>query len=229
MRLPLTRSKELPMTPLEQANQPEPPPPASPLGLLPLLAMMAIVAGAVYWVVSGNCPLCPRAAQEPDARKGVGQPLPFVEVRPLTGDGTPVSIAELKDHVTLLNLWGPWCPPCRSELSHMAELAKRFAGHEAFRLLAISYPQSGPSDDVQSLRENTEALLRQLKVDVPTYYDPGDATEAAVRNLIAEKGYPTSVLLDRQGVIRAIWVGYRPGLETEMERHIGLLLEEKVK
>jgi thiol-disulfide isomerase/thioredoxin len=216
------------MTLPEQTDQPEPPP-ASLFGLAPLLAMVAIVAGVVFWFVSGNCPLCPRTPQEPDVRKGVGQPLPFVEVRPLTGDGMPVSVAELKDHVTLLNLWGTWCPPCRSELPHIAELAKRFAGHEAFRLLAVSYPQGGPSDDVQSLRENTETLLRQLKVKMPTYFDPGDATRSAVDKAITFEGFPTTLLIDRKGVIRAVWVGYRPGLETEMERHIGMLLEEKEK
>ena len=47
--------------------------------------------------------------------------------------------------------------------------------------------------------------------------------------LIEFEGYPTTLLLDRRGVIRAVWVGYRPGLETEMERHISMLLEEKGK
>ena len=39
--------------------------------------------------------------------------------------------------------------------------------------------------------------------------------------------YPLTVLLDRQCVIRAVWVGYRPGVETEMERYVDMMLEEK--
>jgi hypothetical protein len=36
-------------------------------------------------------------------------------------------------------------------------------------------------------------------------------------------------LLDRRAVIRAVWVGYRPGVETEMERYISTLLDEENK
>ena len=64
---------------------------------------------------------------------------------------------------------------------------------------------------VLSLRENTEALLKQLDLDLPTYFDPSDATRDAVDRVIGFQGFPTTLLLDRRGVIRAIWVGYRPG------------------
>jgi hypothetical protein len=36
-------------------------------------------------------------------------------------------------------------------------------------------------------------------------------------------------LLDRRGVIHAIWVGYEPGVETEMERCADELLGEAEK
>ena len=109
------------------------------------------------------------------------------------------------------------------------DLVKRYAGREAFRLLAVSCPAAGQVDDVQSLQENTASLLKQLKLDMPTYYDPDEGTQYALGNLIVFEGYPTTVLLDRRGVIRAVWAGYRPGMETEMERHIGTLLDEETK
>ena len=39
-------------------------------------------------------------------------------------------------------------------------------------------------------------------------------------------GYPTTVLLDRSGIIRAVWVGYIPGSEREMETVVSKLLAE---
>ena len=94
---------------------------------------------------------------------GVGKPLTYLKLSPLTGHPPPLALKDLIGRVTLLNFWGTWCPPCREELPHMAELRRRFAGEEAFQLLAVSFPPIGPPDDVQSLREETAALLERLK------------------------------------------------------------------
>ena len=108
----------------------------------------------------------------------------FLELEPLTGNPPRLSLSDLQNHVVLLNFWGTWCRPCRDELPHMAELRKRFAGQEAFRLVAISYPPLGQGDDLESLREETAALLKRLNLDLPTYYDPDDMTRAAVDQVI---------------------------------------------
>ena len=168
-----------------------------------------------------------RIAPNPVTHAGVGEPLRYLELLPLTGGQPRVGRQDLLGHVTLLNFWGTWCPPCRAELPHLAELRQRYAGREAFRLLAVSCPAAGEPDDVQSLRENTEALLKRLRLDLPTYYDPQLETRASVDRPTREDDYyPLSLLLDRKGVIRAVWSSYRPGVETEMERFIDMLLEE---
>jgi thiol-disulfide isomerase/thioredoxin len=168
-----------------------------------------------------------RSLQRPETHFGVGQKLTSLELEPLTGDPPPLSLSDLQNHVVLLNLWGTWCPPCREELPHMAELRQRFAGQPTFRLLAVSYPPIGQPDDVQSLRKETADLLNTLHVDLPTYCDPGNATLKAVDETIALEGYPTTLLLDRRGVVRAVWAGYRPGVEAEMERFIDAILSEQ--
>ena len=193
-------------------------------GIVILAAVVAVVA-VVYWVVIAPM-ISPLIAPNPEVHAGIGKRLSFLELRPLTGDGPPISQRDLRDHVTLLNFWGTWCPPCREELPHIAELQQRFSGQEAFRLLAVSCPSDGPPNDVQSLHDETAGLLRRLGLAMPTYYDPDDETQIALSKLIVLKGYPTTVLLDRQGVIRAIWEGYRPETESEMERYIGKLLDE---
>jgi thiol-disulfide isomerase/thioredoxin len=144
----------------------------------------------------------------------------------LTGNVALLSTSDLQNHVTLLNFWGTWCPPCREELPHMAELRRRFAGQEAFRLVAISYPPGGQGDDLESLREETTALLKRLDLDLPTYCDPGSKTLAAAGQVVDVQYFPTTLLLDRHGVIRAIWVGYEPGTEKQMEENIEKALRD---
>jgi cytochrome c biogenesis protein CcmG, thiol:disulfide interchange protein DsbE len=213
------------MTSLEQSNEPNPP--TAKYSLKPLLIPVSFIVFAVaaYLLVQK---FFPPVISKPEDHSGVGKPLSYLELRPLTGEGPSIALADLQNRVTLLNFWGTWCPPCRQELPHIAELYQRFAGHEAFRLLAVSCPAGGQANDVQSLQEETAALLKRLDLKLPTYYDPDNGTLVALDKLIAFKGFPTTVLLDRRGVIRAVWgEGYRPGVETEMERYISQFLDEK--
>ena len=193
--------------------------------LAPLLIFVTIALGLLvgYLLLPGL------RKPRPDAllHTGVGKSLEYLRLLPLTGEEQPVSLDELKGRVVLLNFWGTWCPPCRRELPRMAELRRRYAGQKAFLLLAVSCPPAGRGDDVESLRKETAGLLEQMDLDLPTYYDPHSNTQNYLRGLIDFRYFPTTLLLDRGGVIRAVWVGYRPGLETEMERYIGMILDKE--
>ena len=186
-----------------------------------IIAILALGLLGLYWGLNQF-----NGHHNPTHGTGVGKSLSFLRLLPLTGDARPVSLDDLKGHVVLLNFWGTWCPPCRDELPHIAELRKRFAGQKDFRLLAVSCPLAGWDGDVKSLREETAGLLDHLGLDLPTYYDPDSATANELSTLMDMESFPTTILLDRNGVIRAVWVGYHPGAETEMERYIGMYLEK---
>ncbi|MCE5266398.1 MAG: TlpA family protein disulfide reductase [Planctomycetaceae bacterium] len=179
------------------------------------LAVAAVVA-VLLWAYLRLRPLEPL---------GIGRELNALSLQPLTGDSAPVSLASLKNRVTLLNLWGPWCPPCRRELPHLAELSRHFASEKAFQLLAVAYP-SEVSDDVESLRDDTAAVLSDLKVSIPTYRDDGKVSLSAVDGAIGFSGYPTTLLIDRKGVIRGIWVGDVSGIKIEVRQRIAEVLRE---
>jgi thiol-disulfide isomerase/thioredoxin len=203
---------------------------------LVLAAILTSLCGFGLFFFRVVWPMIPeRFIPNPEKYQGVGDPLPTLELEPLTGRSSRVSLADLQNQVVLLNFWGTWCPPCRDELPHLAGLRQRFSGQKAFRLLSVSYPVMGQGDDLQSLRENTETLLKRLGVDMPVYWDPDDATRTALNQVVpdamdAGSGislFPTTVLLDRHGLIRAVWIGYRPGVETEMERYVDQVLSEE--
>jgi thiol-disulfide isomerase/thioredoxin len=213
------------MTPLNQPDEPKPSGTAKrQIAAILIAAAIVVVAAAVYWLMPR---IFPRVIAKPEDHAGVGEPLSSLELRSLTGNAPPISLADVKNHVTLLNFWGTWCRPCRDELPHIAQLRQRFAGQEAFRLLAVSCPAGGQANDLQSLQEETAALLKRLDLKLPTYHDPDGGTEFTVRKLVADQNFPATVLLDRRGMIRAVWIGYRPGVETEMERYISQILAEK--
>jgi cytochrome c biogenesis protein CcmG, thiol:disulfide interchange protein DsbE len=195
--------------------------------ILVMVAVFSLLSGLMFVIVWFVWPMIPaRVLPNPEQHRGVGEPLTFLELEPLTGNAEPLSLSNLGNRVVLINFWGPWCHYCRDELPHLAALRDRFSGQKEFQLIVISYPAWGQGDDVQSLSENTEAVLTKLGVDVPTYRDPDNMTESAVDQLIGFEGFPTTLLLDQRGVIRAIWVGYRAGVETEIERFVDRVLSE---
>jgi len=155
------------------------------------------------------------------SRSGEGRPLAALELTPLTGDGEPVTLESLKGKVVLVNFFATWCGPCRAELPHLADLRRDLASNPDFVLLAVSAGDENPD----RLLSDTKEFLETLRLDVPTYADPARVTRDAFAQVESSQGFPTSFVLDRNGVIRRIWIGYMPGLEDEMRETVEQLLQ----
>ncbi len=156
-----------------------------------------------------------------------GPRLAGLELEGLTGDAQNVVLEELSGQVVLLNFWGTWCPPCKAELPHIAAIERKYGDRADFRLLAVSCAGDPSAEnspqDIEVLRQTTAEFLSARGIDMPTYADPGHRTRRAIG---FDYSYPTTLLVDRQGVIRKKWVGYRPGTEKEMEQAVEQLLAE---
>jgi len=206
--------------------------PSAKKGYLIAVIVAACVLGgivaSIFLFVTYISPWLPqRIVPNPIMQSGVGQTLSALNLESMHGSAEAVALSDLADKVVLLTIWGTWCPPCREELPHLAKLQTRFAGYRTFRMLTVSYPPMDQADDIESLREETRALLVKLKLDLPVYDDPGAVTRGELDRVIHLRGYPTTILLDRRGVIRAVWAGYRAGVETEMERIVDAVLNER--
>lgn len=155
----------------------------------------------------------------------VGHPLIFASLRSLSDPEKVLGLSDLTGKVTLLNFWGTWCPPCRTELPQLAALADRYRNESEFELLAVTCEPPGYDQDTGDLVSETKAFLKQAQIDLPVYLDPDAQTRAALDVTIGFEGFPTTLIVDRQGVIRGAWVGYRRGYETEMNGLISDLLK----
>lgn len=184
---------------------------------LAFLAVAVVALLAIQFFV-------PSRERETDGN-GIGHPLPDLRVEPLTGDGRAVVLDNLAGKVVLLDFWGTWCGPCREELPHVAALAATFRDHSDFQLLAVSCGEG--NDDPKSLRPNTVKFLRDNKLNIAAYFDPDSYTRREAEKVDGFYGaYPTTLVLDRQGVIRGMWVGYDSGDERRIGELIAKLLAE---
>lgn len=182
-----------------------------------LLAMLSFILLPVLMELTGA-----GAAEHP----AVGKRLAALQLVPLVGDAEPVTLDDLAGKVVLVNFWGTWCPPCRVELPHIVEMQRKYADRDDFRLLAVSCG-SGGQEDLIRLRNDTEDFLNRQGVAMPIYADPGGTTRTAAARLDAFSGYPGTILLDRAGTIRGVWVGYSPGVEQQVEQLVNQLLAEQ--
>ncbi|NLX98567.1 MAG: TlpA family protein disulfide reductase [Rhodopirellula sp.] len=183
-----------------------------------LVLLMLLLAVVLYGYL-------PKIRELREKQGGVGKPLSALQLHPLTGAAEPVTLAELHGKVVLVNFWGTWCPPCRAEIPHLAKLRTKLIDRSDFRLLAVSCGEGGPEDLVE-LEAATQAYLEHARIDLPTYADPERTTRGAFDHAAGLNGFPTTFLLDREGVIRAVWEGYAPGLVDTMEARVLELLRE---
>ncbi len=105
-------------------------------------------------------------------------------------DGTDVTLSELlKTHkAVLLNIWATWCGPCRMEFPYMEEAYKQVSDD-----LAIVAVSCEPTD--------TDEVIEQFKADNGLTVLPMAADTIGLTGWFDYTGIPTSIMIDRNGVI----------------------------
>jgi cytochrome c biogenesis protein CcmG, thiol:disulfide interchange protein DsbE len=168
----------------------------------------------------------------PDSTDGVnhavvGQRLVYLELEPLTGDGEAATLASVSGKVTLANVWGPWCPPCAEEFPYLAAIYEKFKNQPDFQYLSIAY-SGGPQSDAapDSFRDEVGEFVRRMRAEHPTHFDPGARTLFGLYAIGVENAFPTTMVIDRSGIIRGVWLGYDRTSVGEIERLLKAVLDE---
>jgi thiol-disulfide isomerase/thioredoxin len=125
--------------------------------------------------------------------------------------GVLVRLTDLKGHVVLIDFWASWCLPCKASFPKLDALY-RDLHPRGLDVLAIN---------VDERRGDATAFLQGQPHVMPVLFDPnGHAPEA-----FAVRGMPTSVVVDRAGIIRFTHVGYTEKTvdlyRNEVERLLG--------
>ena len=105
-------------------------------------------------------------------------------------DGNPVSSDSLfaESKVTMINLWGTWCPPCKKELPALASMAKDFEA-KGCRVIGI-VEDAYQEDKAQKARE----LLQEAGVEYLNLTGNPDLVDQ-----LAPAGYPCTFFVDSEG------------------------------
>jgi thiol-disulfide isomerase/thioredoxin len=140
-----------------------------------------------------------------------GRPILFFELEALTTAVTSLDKNDLRGRVTLVNLWGTWCGPCAEEFPYLIAIYQKHKNHRDFQYLSVSYPGAPTNLDaagVPELREATVEFLERQRADHATYYDLRGQSFRALLLIGVGDAMPTTLVIDRQGVVRGVWQGY---------------------
>jgi thiol-disulfide isomerase/thioredoxin len=130
-----------------------------------------------------------------------------------SSDGHQVSLGELKGKVVMVNFWATWCVPCRQEMPHLQALYERY-NSLGFELLAVNVEKNNA--------EGARKWLEETPVTFPVLFDPNNE----VTKLYKVQTMPSTVLVARDGTMRFIHHGYKPGYENEYQTQVRALLRE---
>ena len=104
-------------------------------------------------------------------------------------NGKTQSLQAYLNRVVVLHFWTTWCPTCQGKLPQLQQVQQRFGGRQ---VVIVSV----------SLDDDPQALRRFLQTHALPYAVIEDAAQRpSVAGLYQVDGFPTTYLIDRQGLI----------------------------
>ncbi len=114
-------------------------------------------------------------------------------------DGKPMTLADLRGRMVLLNLWATWCAPCRKEMPALDKLQAELGGSD-FEVVAVNIDQRN--------LDRPKTFLQEVKVERLAYYaDPSAKIFQQLRAVDRAVGMPTTLLIDKDGCELAYLAG----------------------
>jgi cytochrome c biogenesis protein CcmG/thiol:disulfide interchange protein DsbE len=122
-----------------------------------------------------------------------------------TSAGT-LSLADLKGKVVYLDFWASWCPPCRQSFPWMNEMETRYA-RQGLAVVAVNLDKD---------RTLAEKFLKEVPADFTVAFDP----EGRVADSYHVPGMPSSFIIDRNGKIQVVHIGFQEKDSSDLEARL---------
>ncbi len=151
---------------------------------------------------------------------GVGGRMPEYAAPSLRGD--TLRIDALRGKVVILNVWATWCPPCRMEMPSLERLYRRL-GPRGLEVVAISVDElPGQLGGVEAVRPGVSTFINNMGVTFPVLLDP----RGRIEDMFGITGLPTTLVIDRRGMIRDKVIGGRAWDQGDLAERIRQLVED---
>lgn len=134
--------------------------------------------------------------------------LPKFAITDLSGHS--LNQEQVAGRVVMVEFWATWCPPCRSTLTWLGELKRKYGDNVAILALAVESPE----DQVRATASSLSQEIRWAVSDAKTARAFGDVVAV-----------PTMLVFDSSGkMVRALY-GAPPDLHEQAEKALDILVK----
>jgi thiol-disulfide isomerase/thioredoxin len=139
------------------------------------------------------------------ATSEIGSRMPDFSVKDL--EAREISSANLRGKVVLIDFWATWCQPCKKEMPGYQQLLDRY-GSRGFAVIGFKF-------DIMPDMENPVFFAKKIGVRYPLAVAADDLKQ----KFGGIEGLPTTLLYDRQGVLREKVIGfeYTDAIESKLK------------
>jgi thiol-disulfide isomerase/thioredoxin len=119
--------------------------------------------------------------------------------------GEKVGLEQFRGRIVLLDFWATWCGPCRISMPVMERIQKEYP--QDLSLLAIN---------LQEPRDLVENYVRKQNLRSMVLLDE----DGEVGRAYQSHSIPMHVLIDREGIVRHVQIGFSPRVADDLRRQI---------
>ncbi|HMT09979.1 MAG TPA: TlpA disulfide reductase family protein [Pyrinomonadaceae bacterium] len=136
-------------------------------------------------------------------------------------DGTKIKAADRKGNILLLNLWATWCGPCRSEMPHLVELHSKYRD-AGFQVLGLDVGDgNGNPESVEDIKKFAAKMRLNYEL-----FRISNETVGEFYKLNKFEGVPQTILIDRQGRLRGVFLGGGEKVINTMKQTVDKVIAE---
>ena len=121
------------------------------------------------------------------------------------------SLLSQRGKVVVLDFWASWCRPCRTALPILLEVSTRYPASE-FCLMTVNQEESQ--------EEISDFLTRYDLENLPVAMD----LDGKISKQYQVQAIPQTVIINQEGKVEKVWVGFSPFLENDLVAEIDDLL-----
>jgi thiol-disulfide isomerase/thioredoxin len=114
-----------------------------------------------------------------------------------TLSGGRLSLSSYRGRVVVVNFWGSWCAPCRSEAPTLAVLSQEYRS-KGVQFVGV---------DIRDSPASARAFVQNFGVSYPSLNDPADEIALAFRSTVPPTAIPSTLVIDRNGHIAGRVIG----------------------
>ena len=122
-------------------------------------------------------------------------------------EGNTFTLSSLRGKWVVLDFWATWCGPCIASMPHLKEYYQKYAGK--FEIVGIAN---------QSEEAAWEKMVKDMELPWINVINPkGVAKEKDLTNIYNIEGFPTYIILNKEGKIHKEYLGAQPDFYKELD------------